>query len=128
MDELIAHARESYPLECCGIIAGSGTRIEQLVRIPNTIESPVEYKMDDAAVKSALDMLDAARLDFLGVYHSHPKSAAYPSNSDTAKAPFPELDYVIISLIDIEKPVIKNFSIDNNVIIEEPLEIIFTNT
>ncbi|MFC1855495.1 Mov34/MPN/PAD-1 family protein [Thermodesulfobacteriota bacterium] len=121
---MINHAKESYPNECCGIIAGRGECVVNVMKMANEIGSPVEYKMSDADVKRALDSLDEQGLDFLGVYHSHPTSDAYPSNIDVDRAVFDEVDQLIISLKDIDKPQVNNFRIVNKNVVEAPYSVI----
>jgi proteasome lid subunit RPN8/RPN11 len=123
IDSIIDHAKEEYPYECCGIIAGRDSRVESVIRINNELSSSVEYSMNDAELKSVLDELDAAGLDFIGVYHSHPTSGAYPSGIDIKRSIFPEVDYLIVSLVEQNDPKIGNFKIIDGKAKEEPYSI-----
>ena len=44
------------------------------------------------------------RLDLLVIYHSHPRTEAYPSATDIRLAYYPESYYLIISLKHPEQP------------------------
>ncbi len=118
-DEMIKHALETNPVECCGIIAGSGARVTKVIRVKNDTPTATEYSMNAAELKRALDTLDADRLDFIGIYHSHPTSIAYPSRVDITKAIWPELYYVIISLLESSRPELKSFKIVDGKVVEE---------
>jgi proteasome lid subunit RPN8/RPN11 len=46
----------------------------------------------------------------LAIYHSHTKSAAYPSQTDVNQAvSWPDAIWVIVSLEDPESPVVKGY-------------------
>jgi [CysO sulfur-carrier protein]-S-L-cysteine hydrolase len=75
-----------------------------------------------------LDEIDAAGWDLLAIYHSHTRSAAYPSHTDVELAFFPDTLYLIVSLADRERPEIRAFRIRreggaDGQIDEEPVEV-----
>ena len=53
--------------------------------------------------------------------HSHPESPSRPSEEDKRLAYDPTVNYLILSLMDMDQPVLKAFDIDKekNVTIEE---------
>jgi proteasome lid subunit RPN8/RPN11 len=55
-------------------------------------------------------------MDILGVYHSHTHSQAYPSQTDIGKAreikDFFDPYYILISLIEKTRPIIRGYKID----------------
>ncbi len=113
---MIDHALERYPYECCGIIAGEGAFARQIIPVRSDIVSSSKYSMNNNELKNVLYKLDEVSLDMIAVYHSHPIAHAYPSDADIAKAVFREIDYIIISLLDRQAPVVKCFKIiDGNV-------------
>jgi len=69
--------------------------------------------------------MDARGLDLLGIYHSHTRSAAYPSRTDVAQAYYPDAAYVIVSLRDPDAARdavdVRAFRIRDGVIAEEEL-------
>ena len=98
LDEVLAHARESQPQECCGMLIGADSRILTAVRARNLAASPTRYLIDP---KDHLDALRTARqrnLDVLGFYHSHPRSTAFPSETDLSEAAYPDCVYLIVGL------------------------------
>ena len=67
--------------------------------------------------------------DLLAIYHSHTRSAAYPSRTDVELAFFPETLYLIVSIADRDAPEIRAFRISRSApegeqIAEEPVEIV----
>ena len=49
--------------------------------------------------------------DLVAIYHSHPRTRAYPSSTDVAKATYPDASYMIVSLQDPAIPEIRAFRI-----------------
>jgi proteasome lid subunit RPN8/RPN11 len=127
-EELVAHARADLPNECCGMIAGAGGVATRVHRAANTESSPFMYVMEPREQLRIMDEIDASGEDLLAVYHSHTRSAAYPSRTDVELAFFPETLYVIVSLADRDAPEIRAFRIargapEGEQISEEPVEI-----
>ncbi len=95
-DELIAHAREEAPNECCGILLIDAGGVETVRRASNERASPYGYSLD---AKSLLEAFTAAEDGYtVGIYHSHPRSAPEPSQTDINLAEYPDYLYVIVSL------------------------------
>jgi len=121
IDEMIAHAQEDAPNECCGIIAGEDGRAVKLFRAKNAEASPWRYYVDSEDLFRIWRECDANGWDFLAIYHSHTKSEAYPSPTDVRRAAWPEAYYVLVSLQDAEKPVVRAFRILEGEITEEEI-------
>ena len=93
------HAWESFPKECCGLLAGNEGRIEHLYRLVNVASAPeTHYFADPAGIFQAQKIMRGRGEKLLGIYHSHPQSPAYPSPTDIRQAYYPEAAYFIISL------------------------------
>ncbi len=106
IDEMVAHAREDLPNECCGMIGGVDGEATSVVRVENAAATPLRYEMDPQAQYNALKTIEDAGAELLGIYHSHTKSAAYPSQTDVNQAvAWPEQVYVIVSLAEEEADV-----------------------
>jgi proteasome lid subunit RPN8/RPN11 len=128
-DELIAHAATDLPNECCGMIGGSGGRGTSVHRAANTELSPFMYVMDPREQMRIMDAIDDAGEDLLAIYHSHTRSAAYPSRTDVELAFFGHTLYVIVSLAVPDEPEIRAFHLRRgqplpDAITEEPVEIL----
>jgi [CysO sulfur-carrier protein]-S-L-cysteine hydrolase len=110
IDEMVAHAREDLPNECCGMIGGRDGVATEVVRVENAAASPLRYEMDPQGQYDALKAIEADGGELLGIYHSHTKSAAYPSQTDVNQAvAWPEQVYVIVSLAEEEAPEVKAY-------------------
>ncbi len=123
VDAMIGHAQEEYPNECCGLLAGVGSRVQQLFRGRNMDQSPFTYRLDPYEQLQFFKDIDARGLELLGIYHSHTRSVAYPSRTDVAKAFYPDVAYVIVSLQNTGAPDVRTFRIRNGTITEEELAV-----
>ncbi len=128
-DDLVAHATEDLPNECCGMIGGRDGVAERVYRAVNTEGSPFMYVIDPREQMRIMDDIDDAGMDLLAVYHSHTRSAAYPSRTDVELAFFPKTLYLIVSLADRSAPEIRAFQISRTLppeeaVREEPVEIV----
>jgi proteasome lid subunit RPN8/RPN11 len=99
VERLEREARAAAPYECCGFLAGRGDLIHALYPLRNVAERPlVEYFADVREVLAAFRTMRTRGEELLGIYHSHPTSAASPSATDIERAYYPEAVYFIISL------------------------------
>lgn len=110
IDELIAHAREDLPNECCGMVGGRDGEARRVVRVTNAAASPLRYEMDPQGQYDALKSIEDGGEELLAIYHSHTKSPAYPSQTDVNQAvAWPEQVYLIVSLADPDAPEVKGY-------------------
>jgi proteasome lid subunit RPN8/RPN11 len=123
IDEMIAHAKEDAPDECCGIIAGKDGRAMKLYRAINAEHSPYRYSVDAKDLLRIYREADTNDWEFLAIYHSHTHTEAYPSPTDVRLAGWPDAYYVLVSLMDEAKPVVRAFRIVDSVVTEEPIEL-----
>lgn len=124
MNHLLSHAREGYPNEVCGLMAGKDGTVSRIFRTTNIDKSSISYMMEPSEQFRAFKEMRAEGLELLGIYHSHPTSQAYPSQTDVRLAFYPDVAYLIASLQNPDKPVIKGFRIVDGIISDEALEII----
>lgn len=116
---MIQHALAEYPNEACGLLAGKNGRVEKIYRMTNIEHSPVTYRLDPEEQYRAFVGIDERGWELLGVYHSHIASPAYPSARDLELAFYPDSLYLIISLMDKTRSVIRAFKIIDKTIEEE---------
>jgi len=122
-NEMIAHARVEAPNECCGLLAGKDGKITKLFRATNAERSPTRYNIDSRELIKIYQEIEGKGWEFLGIYHSHVQSQAYPSPTDVRLALWPDSIYLIVSLMDERAPQIKAFRIVDGVVGEEELEV-----
>jgi len=124
IDEMVAHAREDLPNECCGMIGGRDGEAARVVRVQNAAASPLRYEMDPQGQYDALKAIEDAGEELIGIYHSHTRSAAYPSQTDVNEARmWPEQAYVIVSLEDEEAPDVKAYDLADLKIADVELDV-----
>jgi proteasome lid subunit RPN8/RPN11 len=93
------HALKSRPAECCGLLSGRDCLITDVHRMRNDSDKPESrYFATPEDLFAATRRMREAGQSLLGVYHSHPRTPAYPSASDVEMAFYPEALYFIISL------------------------------
>lgn len=115
-DEMLAHARAEVPNECCGLVGGRNGEARTYYRAVNSEASPLRYNLDPADQFRIMLEIDEAGEELSAIYHSHTKSAAYPSQTDInlalgprgsggeAEPLFPGTIYLIASLAEGETP------------------------
>jgi len=88
------HVARRSPLEACGLLAGKGARVELVLGVPNSLHSPVRFRMEPRAQWRAFQRIEAAGLDLIGIYHSHPKGPDHPSPTDIAEGMYPVVNII----------------------------------
>jgi [CysO sulfur-carrier protein]-S-L-cysteine hydrolase len=136
-DELLAHAREDAPNECCGLIGGSDGVARTVYRARNAEASPLRYNLDPQDQLRIYAEIESKGEELGAIYHSHTGSPAYPSQTDinlalmdrrengevVGKEPiFPGVVYLIASLAAGEEP-LRGFEITENGVTEIDLTI-----
>jgi proteasome lid subunit RPN8/RPN11 len=69
------------------------------------------YVMEPREQLRIMDEIDDAGWELLAIYHSHTRSAAYPSRTDVELAFYPQTSYLIVSLADRDRPEIRAYRI-----------------
>ena len=126
--QMVAHALEDLPNECCGILAGREGQVLKVYRMTNVEASLFRFSMDPGEVARVDQEASDHGWDLLAIYHSHTHTPAYPSDTDVRIAGgtselWPEVRYVLVSLMDADSPQICMFQIKDGVVTEEPLEV-----
>ena len=119
---LVAHARDEAPNECCGLLVGLADAIEEAVRTRNLESSPMRFRVDPRDHIALNRRLRPTSQRVIGAYHSHPRSPATPSASDTAEAFYPEFIYLIVSLAVPDRPDICGYRVIRRNL--EPVELV----
>ena len=112
IEEIISHAREVAPEECCGLLAGRDGRSVRVFRMENAAHSALRFEVDPMEVMQTLDEIDGSGLEVGGLYHSHTRTAPYPSQTDVTFAEaWPGTPWIIVGLADGE-PIVRTYRID----------------
>lgn len=98
--EVLDHALEDAPDECCGVLLGPDEgQAERVLRADNVHEEPrTRYQIDPETMLRAVELEDAGEATVVGFYHSHPRGAAAFSEEDRARGAWEGRDYLLVSL------------------------------
>jgi proteasome lid subunit RPN8/RPN11 len=124
LDEIIAHAREDVPNECCGMVSGSNGEAMRVHRARNAEASPFRYTIHPQdQFRITMEIEDRGE-EIAAIYHSHTKSPAEPSQTDINLAQnWPDPVYLICSLADPETPDVRGFAIRDGGVQEVDLHV-----
>jgi len=125
--QLLKHARCQPHRECCGILAGQDGLITQAFAAKNVAADPVRnYEIAPSDIASLMEELRKRRLEFLGIYHSHPNwmDTNEPSPKDIALAHYSEVIYFIVTPRPYATMPIRAFSIRNRCAMEVEIQVL----
>jgi proteasome lid subunit RPN8/RPN11 len=121
-DEIVAHAGEEAPNECCGLVGGRDGEALSVRRAENLFASPRRFEVGN--LPRLISEIEDAGEEMVGMYHSHPRSEAYPSQTDINLAwGWPGILWLICSLAG-DEPKIRAFSIADSTVDEVELELV----
>jgi proteasome lid subunit RPN8/RPN11/phage shock protein PspC (stress-responsive transcriptional regulator) len=126
--QVVAHAREVEPEECCGILLGhlegdgEAARVEEVVATRNAArDRRRRYVVPPSDVVAAERRVREEGRSVVGYYHSHPADPATPSARDR-KTAWRGVRYLIVSLAREGRPELRSFLLreDGRDFAEEP--------
>jgi proteasome lid subunit RPN8/RPN11 len=124
VDEIVAHAREEAPNECCGMVSGADGRATAVHRARNAEASPLRYTIHPQDQLRITMEIEERGEEIAAIYHSHTKSPAEPSQTDINLAEnWPDPLYVICSVADASAPDVRAFSIRDGRVEEVELHV-----
>ena len=100
---MVAHARASYPNECCGAMLGATDGDVKTVRESMALQNAFEgaqaarYELRPEDLLAADKAARERHMDLIGIYHSHPDCDAYFSATDL-KNSCPWYSFVVLSI------------------------------
>lgn len=114
--KIVDHAVAELPNEACGLIAGKidGTDkfVEKVYLLTNIDHSNEHFSLDPKEQLAAIkDMRNLGYIP-LGNWHSHPETPSRPSEEDKRLAYDKNASYLILSLMEQDKPVLNSFHIE----------------
>jgi proteasome lid subunit RPN8/RPN11 len=114
--DIAAHARATYPAECCGLVLREASGAFRFQPIANVAGSEAGqktslrgqrdgYVMDSKQLLAALERAEAGGGSLYAIVHSHPDVGAYFSNEDKhmalggeAEPLWPGVRYLVVSV------------------------------
>ena len=119
--QMVEHAAREAPNECCGYLRARDGAVDEVTEARNARNSPYGYELDGPALLTVNELDDDGWQ--VGVYHSHPRSPAEPSQTDINLATYPHWIYLIVSLAAPDAPAVRAWRINDGRVEEEPLEL-----
>jgi proteasome lid subunit RPN8/RPN11 len=123
-EQMLEQAKAQVPIEVCGILAGSDSKVEKLYKMTNVDNSSNHFMMEPKEQFAVVKDIRSAGLEMLAIYHSHPETPARPSAEDIRLALTPDVIYVIVSLQDANDANVKGFLIENSTVTEVPVKVL----
>lgn len=130
LDDLIAHAREEYDAECCGMVAYAPSEPDgvplaaKVHRATNVYASRKRFEIDGLEVLRTMNEFEDEDWELGAIYHSHTHTAPYPSQTDiNFAAQWPGLEWVIVGLADGD-PEVRCYLIEDGQVREVELKVL----
>jgi proteasome lid subunit RPN8/RPN11 len=120
-EEMVSHAREEAPNECCGMVAARDGEIVKVYRARNVEASPFRFVIDGREQLAIYNEIESADLELGAIYHSHTRTEPAPSQTDISfAAGWPGVLWVIVGLASPE-PDVRTWRIDSGQVSEADL-------
>ena len=121
LDAIVGHARRDLPNECCGLLIGTESCIDEALPARNARSSPTRYQVHPSDHFAVIRRVRREGRAIVGAYHSHIVAPAVPSPSDVEEAYDQQLLHVIVSLRNLSRAEVRAYRIANGNFCEVPL-------
>jgi proteasome lid subunit RPN8/RPN11 len=112
-DQMVDHAREEAPNECCGMVGANDGEALAVYRAINAEASPLRFRIDPEEQLELHTKIEDAGLELGAIYHSHTRTEPRPSQTDINFAKlWPGVLWIIVGLADGE-PDVRTWRIDD---------------
>jgi proteasome lid subunit RPN8/RPN11 len=112
-DQMVDHAREEAPNECCGMVGANDGEALAVYRAVNAEASPLRFRIDPEEQLELHTKIEDAGLELGAIYHSHTRTEPRPSQTDINFAKlWPGVLWIIVGLADGE-PDVRTWRIDD---------------
>jgi proteasome lid subunit RPN8/RPN11 len=131
LDEILTHALSDPANEVCGVIAveengsqgAAHARARRVHRAVNIHASPLKFEIDPKELLTLVQECERDGAELGAIYHSHVRSAPYPSQTDiNFAANWPGVEWLIVGLAGEGEPEVRSYLIDGGHISEVPLQ------
>ena len=79
---LSEYSENQKPNESCALLFGKDDTVKDLFLTENIEKSPVNFTISDKQLIEGYKIAEEKNMEVIGIFHSHPDSEAYPSNTD----------------------------------------------
>jgi proteasome lid subunit RPN8/RPN11 len=129
LDEIVAHALADPQNEVCGVVAVAegptqpgSARAVRVHRATNVHASPLKFEIDPKELLALYSTIETDGQALGAIYHSHVRSAPYPSQTDVNfAANWPGVEWIIVGLAAGEEPLVRSYLIEQGQVQEVPL-------
>ena len=130
--EIVTHAQEIPKIECCGVVAveaagetdAGAKTATRVYRAENIHASALKFEIDPIELLRLSNAIEDEGWEIGAIYHSHVRSAPYPSQTDISfAANWPGVEWIIVGLKDDEAPEVRSYLIENDQVREVALEV-----
>ena len=94
-----SHVISCLPEEACGLLGGVGELVYEVFPVTNELHSPSRFRMDPEEQLAAMMHMEEQGYQMVGIFHSHVHGLLSPSETDLEEATYPEVAYLIWSMI-----------------------------
>jgi proteasome lid subunit RPN8/RPN11 len=127
--EIVAHAQENPRIECCGVVAvladgdGAAKTAARVYRAENVHASALKFEIGPMELYRLNEEIEEEGWEIGAIYHSHVRSAPYPSQTDIGfAAGWPGLEWIVVGLAGGGEPEVRSYVIDGAEVSEIALE------
>ncbi|HST32494.1 MAG TPA: M67 family metallopeptidase [Solirubrobacteraceae bacterium] len=127
--EIVAHAQENPRIECCGVVAvladadGTAKTAARVYRAENVHASALKFEIAPMELYRLNEEIEEEGWEIGAIYHSHVRSAPYPSQTDIGfAAGWPGLEWIIVGLAGDGELELRSYVIDGAEVSEIALE------
>ena len=127
--EIVAHAQENPRIECCGVVAvlaegdGAARTAARVYRAENVHASALKFEIGPMELYRLNEQIEEEGWEIGAIYHSHVRSAPYPSQTDIGfAAGWPGLEWIIVGLSGGAEPEVRSYVIDGAEVSEIALQ------
>ena len=79
---LSQYSENQKPNESCAILFGKNNQVLDIFLAENIDESPINFTISNEQLLEGYRIAEDKKMDVIGIFHSHPNSDAFPSNTD----------------------------------------------
>ena len=114
---LSSEAISNKPNESCALLFGKKENdkiiISEIFSAKNIDESPINFTISNEQLIEGYKIAEEKGLEVIGIFHSHPDSEPYPSETDKK---FMEINPVVWVIFSVSKNKFKAYMFDSEII------------
>jgi len=96
-DQILAHVEARLPEEACGLLGGTGEKVEVVIPVENELHQLNRFRMSANEQVKAMLTIENLGMEIVSIFHSHPRGPDSPSGTDIREHFYPESALIICS-------------------------------